>query len=751
MAAPEVVQSRANPLYKRLRALEDRGAATELLCLLEGPKLVLEALAAGVRVVEAAASPRAGRTPGAGSPSRRWPRGPAGADAGAARSCWRRSRRATTARGCSSSRGGPSFEEAAALRGTPLVLVAEGVQNPGNLGGLLRTAEAAGATGAYLTDGLRRPLLLEGAARLDGQRLPSPPRPWSAVDEALDRLRGARRARPRHGGRRRAAATTRPTCAARSPSWWAARAPGSRRGLPARADRAPARSPWRPPVESLNVGVAAALVLFEAARQRGFASGGARRRAMARPHDGHGLALPGAGTAGRARRTPGRAARRRAARRPHAAADASTSSSARRRSLGPGTPLRRAIEQDQLRSLILWGPPGSGKTTLAHVIRRRTQRPLRGAARRALRRQGGARGPAARPRTAGAARAGARSLFVDEIHRFNKAQQDAFLAHVESGDIVLIGATTENPSFEVNAALLSRSRVVVLKPLGDEPCSAILRRALADAERGLGALARRGRRRGARASWPRPRTATRARALNVLELAVATAAPDADGRRRVDLGRDARGLRAQGAALRPRRRGALQPHPRAPQVDAQLRRRRRRSTGSRACSRPARTRSTSRAGWCASPPRTSASPTRRRSSLAMAAQQAVHFVGLPGGRAGAGRARRLPRRRAQEQRASTSPTARRSQRRARDARRAGAAADPQRPDRPDEGPRLRHGLPLRPRRGGGRRRRWSACPTRLRGRRYYRPTDRGREKDVAERLEAARLIRERKKAPPSRG
>src|SRR5437899_1885972 len=153
--------------------------------------------------------------------------------------------------------------------------------------------------------------------------------------------------------------------------------------------------------------------------------------------------------------------------------------------LGPGKPLRRAIEQDALRSLILWGPPGSGKTTLAHVIRRLTRAHFEAMSavlsgvkevREILKQAEGRR-----------RREGRRTIvFIDEIHRFHKGQQDALLAHVESGDIVLIGATTENPSFEVNAALLSRSRVVVLKPLGEAQLLEVLHRALADAERGLG-------------------------------------------------------------------------------------------------------------------------------------------------------------------------------------------------------------------------------------------------------------------------
>jgi putative ATPase len=152
--------------------------------------------------------------------------------------------------------------------------------------------------------------------------------------------------------------------------------------------------------------------------------------------------------------------------------------------VGEGTVLRRAIEARRLPSMILWGPPGSGKTTLARIAARRAgarfvpiQAVSMGVADlRAAIAQAVARRSATGETTV---------LFIDEIHRFNKGQQDAVLPHVENGDVVLIGATTENPSFEVNSALLSRARVYVLKPLTDEHVRTIVDRALADPERGL--------------------------------------------------------------------------------------------------------------------------------------------------------------------------------------------------------------------------------------------------------------------------
>src|SRR5436309_299503 len=201
--------------------------------------------------------------------------------------------------------------------------------------------------------------------------------------------------------------------------------------------------------------------------------------------------------------------------------------------LGPGKPLRRAIESDYLRSLILWGPPGSGKTTLAHVIRLRTRHHFESMSAvltgvkelKEVLKDAEVRRKRDQRRTI---------MFIDEIHRYNKAQQDALLAHVESGDIVLIGATTENPSFEVNAALLSRSRLVVLQPLDPGQIESVLRRAIADRERGLGewnvhvdedAL-------GFLAASCDGDART---ALGVLELASRASTPDADGARHVDI------------------------------------------------------------------------------------------------------------------------------------------------------------------------------------------------------------------------
>ncbi|MBE3127390.1 MAG: replication-associated recombination protein A, partial [Candidatus Atribacteria bacterium] len=153
--------------------------------------------------------------------------------------------------------------------------------------------------------------------------------------------------------------------------------------------------------------------------------------------------------------------------------------------IGPGKPLRQAIEEDKLQSILLWGPPGSGKTTLARIIAKMTKThfvPFSAAisgvpALRKIIKEAQDRRRYHHQGTI---------LFVDEIHRFNKAQQDAFLPYVEDGTIILIGATTENPSFEVIPPLLSRSTVYILEPLSPEDLKNILEKALLDKEKGLG-------------------------------------------------------------------------------------------------------------------------------------------------------------------------------------------------------------------------------------------------------------------------
>ena len=152
--------------------------------------------------------------------------------------------------------------------------------------------------------------------------------------------------------------------------------------------------------------------------------------------------------------------------------------------LGPGKPLRETIERGTVGSLILWGPPGSGKTTLGHLVAHFTDRefvPFSAVT------EGVPRVREIIAEAASRLEMGRGTiLFADEIHRFNRAQQDAFLPAVESGVVTLIGATTENPSFELNGALLSRARVVVLEPLSHVDIAVVLRRALTDTERGLG-------------------------------------------------------------------------------------------------------------------------------------------------------------------------------------------------------------------------------------------------------------------------
>jgi putative ATPase len=198
--------------------------------------------------------------------------------------------------------------------------------------------------------------------------------------------------------------------------------------------------------------------------------------------------------------------------------------------LGPGKPLRTQIARDEIGSMILWGPPGCGKTTLARLIARLTRSEFIAfsAVLSGINEIKRVMAEAER-----AFRSGRRTIvFIDEVHRFNKAQQDAFLPYVESGSIVLIGATTENPSFEVIAPLLSRTKVYVLAALTEAEIVALLRRALSDVERGLGPEHAEASdsvlERIAAFSSGDARAA-----YNTLEAAVRAAAPDASGKKQL--------------------------------------------------------------------------------------------------------------------------------------------------------------------------------------------------------------------------
>ena len=199
---------------------------------------------------------------------------------------------------------------------------------------------------------------------------------------------------------------------------------------------------------------------------------------------------------------------------------------------GPEAALRRAVENDKFGSIILWGPPGVGKTTLAEIIANITRSHF-------SRVSATSAGVSDLRKVVEEARARRKAggkktiLFIDEIHRFNKAQQDAILPVVENGTITLIGATTENPSFEVNAALLSRARVFTMRALGDEEIKEVLRRALTDPERGLGKLNIQLLPNAEEALATLANGDARS-ALNILDLAVSIAQPNPDGQLVID-------------------------------------------------------------------------------------------------------------------------------------------------------------------------------------------------------------------------
>jgi putative ATPase len=409
--------------------------------------------------------------------------------------------------------------------------------------------------------------------------------------------------------------------------------------------------------------------------------------------------------------------------------------------LGPGRVLREMIDAGQIESLILWGPPGSGKTTLAHLLAAAS----------------GAHAVAFSAVLQGVkdlrniideaetdlARGGRRTvLFVDEIHRFNKAQQDAFLPHVEAGTVTLIGATTENPSFEVIPPLLSRTRVLVLEPLTAEDVGAVVDRALADTERGLGAA------RLSLASEARAFLVAHAQgdgrvALNTLELAARLAR----GRRTRTLDVPLLEEAAQQRALRYDKAGeehynvisAFIKSLRGGDPDAAVYWMMRMLEAGEDPLFIAR-----RMVIFAAEDVGNAEPQALQ--VAVAAKDAVHFIGLPEGRIPLAQAATF---------LATCPKSNASYRAmlgaTEDVRRTGALPVPL---------HLRNApTPLMKGLGYGAGYLYphdyddavveqDYLPDALAGRRYYEPTDRGREREIGERLDAWRARRDRTASPP---